>query len=496
MSHHSDDQLLQAGSDSFWEPGNYKRTTKRIEDGFKLCTDLQTLIQERAEIEKGYAKSLKLWNKKWTDLIEKGPEYGTMEAAWKAILTEADRSSDVHLKVKENLTMDVMQQIKTWQKDNYHKSMMHMKERKEMEDMFKKAQKPWAKYLGKVEKAKADYHTACKSEKSASNQERNASGDSSLSPDQVKKMQERVQKSKDEVQKCREKYEQALQEINKYNPIYIEEMTSVFAKCQSMEEIRLQYFKSILFSIHKCLNISQDPSLPQIYEEFYHTVNNADHVKDLKWWSNTHGVNMGMNWPAFVEYTEEFRDIARGIKSKEALPTAPITLIHQRPVSDDLPEYPPPSVRTINNTSSTTTTSTNNRTSTNLSVKSSTTTNNRNSTNNDSPKSENIPKSQIESPTRASTVTTNGTSKSSNEPNPFGDEEEWEEDAVLVDNGEPGVPVKALYDYDGAESDELTFKQGEVFEKLEDEDEQGWCKGRKNGKVGLYPANYVELATT
>ncbi len=46
--------------------------------------------------------------------------------------------------------------------------------------------------------------------------------------------------------------------------------------------------------------------------------------------------------------------------------------------------------------------------------------------------------------------------------NPF-DEEEWDEgdgETVLVDNGEPGVPVKALYDYDGAESDELTFKQG------------------------------------
>lgn len=92
----------------------------------------------------------------------------------------------------------------------------------------------------------------------------------------------------------------------------------------------------------------------------------------------------------------------------------------------------------------------------------------------------------------------NGKNEKSAE-NPF-DEEEWDEndtsEDVLVDNGEPGVPVKALYDYDGAESDELTFKQGEIFEKLEDEDEQGWCKGRKNGKVGLYPANYVEAVVT
>ena len=62
---------------------------------------------------------------------------------------------------------------------------MQIKERKEMEDNFKKAQKPWAKHLAKVEKTKADYHASCKTEKSATNQERNANADSSLSPDQV-----------------------------------------------------------------------------------------------------------------------------------------------------------------------------------------------------------------------------------------------------------------------------------------------------------------------
>ena len=46
--------------------------------------------------------------------------------------------------------------------------------------------------------------------------------------------------------------------------------------------------------------------LPKIYEEFYHTVNNADHEKDLRWWSNTHGVNMPMNWPQFEVSTDCF----------------------------------------------------------------------------------------------------------------------------------------------------------------------------------------------
>ncbi|XP_045504729.1 protein kinase C and casein kinase substrate in neurons protein 1 [Colias croceus] len=483
MSHHSDEQaLLTVTSDSFWEPGNYKRTTKRVDDGHRLCGELQALVQERADIEKTYAKSLRGWAKKWNDLIEKGPEYGTMEAAWKGGMVEAERLSDLHLSVRDRLVNDVMAQIKNWQKDTYHKSMIQLKERKEMDEAFKKAQKPWAKLLQKVERARLEYHTACKQERTAQNQERNASGDSSLSPDQVKKMAERVAKCREDVTKSRDKYQVALSEITAYNPRYIEDMTGVFERCQQMEAQRLTFFKDVLFSFHKCLNISQEPTLPQIYEEFHHTINNADHQKDLKWWANNHGVNMAMAWPQFEEYTEEFRDIAKG-KSKESLPTGPITLLNQRPVSED--ELPPivnskmskaanhTEPAPVNNTAS------------------------QNSTANNT-----IDKKSISAPIAVTNGTASAPKSKQSSPakeagarqdNPF-EEEEWDEESAgaLTDTGEPGVPVRALYDYTGAESDELSFRQGDLFEKLEDEDEQGWCKGRKDGRVGLYPANYVE----
>ncbi|EZA57696.1 Myosin-Ie [Ooceraea biroi] len=56
----------------------------------------------------------------------------------------------------------------------------------------------------------------------------------------------------------------------------------------------------------------------------------------------------------------------------------------------------------------------------------------------------------------------------------------------------PSLPkVRALYDYEPQDLDELGLKEGDVLEVLK-EHEGGWWHGRLKGKTGLFPSNYVE----
>lgn len=67
------------------------------------------------------------------------------------LMTEAEKVSELHQDVKNNLINEDFEKVKNWQKDSYHKQMMGgFKETKEADEGFRKAQKPWAKKLKEV----------------------------------------------------------------------------------------------------------------------------------------------------------------------------------------------------------------------------------------------------------------------------------------------------------------------------------------------------------
>ncbi|XP_070795810.1 protein kinase C and casein kinase substrate in neurons protein 1 [Pituophis catenifer annectens] len=429
-------------TDSFWEVGNYKRTVKRIDDGYRLCNDLMNCVHERAKIEKAYAQQLVDWAKRWRQLIEKGPQYGSLEKAWMAIMTEADKVSELHQEVKNSLLNDDFEKVKNWQKDAFHKQIIGgFKEVKEAEDGFRKAQKPWAKKMKELETAKKVYHLACKEEKLAMTREANSKAEQSITPDQQKKLQDKVEKCKQDVQKALEKYEKIVEEVNKGTPQYMESMEQVFDQCQQFEEKRLNFLKEVLLDIKRHLNLAENSSYSKVYRELEQTIRMADAQEDLRWFRNTCGPGMPMNWPQLEEWNP---DATQTINRRE------------KPKKNEGSNTP-------------------------------------NASGGGEATAQGGDRGSVSSYERGQAYTTEwsddegGNTYSSNEAN--GGANSFEEETTGK-----SVRVRALYDYDGQEQDELSFKAGDELTKLGEEDEQGWCKGRlDNGQLGLYPANYVEF---
>lgn len=51
-----------------------------------------------------------------------------------------------------------------------------------------------------------------------------------------------------------------------------------------------------------------------------------------------------------------------------------------------------------------------------------------------------------------------------------------------------------LYAYEAQNDDELTIKEGDVIVILTKEvEDKGWWKGELNGRVGVFPDNFVKL---
>ncbi|KAI1895952.1 hypothetical protein AGOR_G00112070 [Albula goreensis] len=375
--------------DSFWEPGNYRRTVKRIDDGHKLCNELVTCFQERAKIERSYALQLADWAKKWRGIVEKGAQYGTLEKAWHAFMTAAERLSEIHMELREHLAG---------------------------EDRNSRMWSPPRRGTTRLVR-----------QSTALQRETIAKADPTKSQDEVRKLQDRVEKCNKEAEKAKGRYEKALEELNRCNPRYMEDMEQVFEITQDAERKRLCFFKEVLLDIHNHMDLSRSDSFRLLFRDLSQAIAAVSDTEDLRWWRNTHGPGMNMNWPQFEEWSPEANPLVVGqdrVSQAEGVSVS---------AGDEVPG----------------------------------------------------------TPQEASSRT------GSHHTSDWSDEENSKKFCAVNGVEEEktvGVRVRVLYDYEGQEADELSFKAGDELMKLGEEDEQGWCKGQlDDGQVGLYPANYVQV---
>ncbi|XP_045576166.1 protein kinase C and casein kinase substrate in neurons protein 3 isoform X1 [Salmo salar] len=377
-----------ATKQSFWMPGNYQRTVKRTEDAFQACNDIVLCFQERARVERQYAQQLSEWSNKWKPLVDSSPLYGSLLTAWQCFLSSADRLAALHSSVCRSLVSEDGDRVRTWQKESFHKKLFGgFKESQDFGTGFARAQKPWAKRLKKLDKARSAFHKVQRKEQTARDREVHAKGNPDVAIEKQRKIQEEREMAQQETEKVRARYEKVLEEVTRYAPRYMEEMECIFDQSQEEERKRISFLKQAFLSVHRHLDVTNNESVKAVYNELHNTLMAINEQDDLRWWKNTHGPGMPTDWPQFQEWTPEKKS-KKGKKEKEVA-------------------------------------------------------------------------------SQQGTI----------------------ERSVMIG----GVKVRALYDYDGQETDELSFKAGEEFLKTEDEDDQGWCRGMKDGgREGLYPANYVE----
>jgi len=285
----------------FCEPNQYKAAIDRCKGGYESCELFIEIFSERAKIERNYIADIEKWSATSIKEISQSKEFGTNKKAWMDSIRASKEIANTHNEIVQRLQDNVIDKMVNFKKENYGKSILHVKKIKEFEHDFEQVQKSWIKLLDKITKAKKDYQDAHQQFKKAETAAEITESDRGAEEEQKTKLKLSVSTYKKQVDAVKSKYQQYITDMTNSRPNYENSMKEVLDRTHAFERKRLEYFLSSIKTLHQSLLIDKDPHLVAMTESFNKAIKTHDTEADIQWWNSHYGSDTNTTWPTFEE---------------------------------------------------------------------------------------------------------------------------------------------------------------------------------------------------
>jgi hypothetical protein len=285
----------------FCEPNQYKVAVDRCKGGYDSCDLFIDIFSERARIERNYISELEKWSTTSIKEISQSKEFGTNKKAWIDSIRASKEIGSTHSDIVQRLQESVIDKMANYKKENYGKSILHVKKIKEFERDFEHVQKSWNKLLDKIAKAKKEYQEAQRQLKKAELAEKIVDSDRGAEEEQKTKLKLSLASYKKQSDSLKSKYQQFITEMQNTRPSYENSMKEVLDRTHDFERKRLTQFKSSFTALHQASIIDKDPHLSTMSVAFTNAIAVHDVEKDIQWWNSNYGSDTNTAWPSFED---------------------------------------------------------------------------------------------------------------------------------------------------------------------------------------------------
>lgn len=273
----------------FFEPNQYKAAIDRCQGGLAGCDLFIKIFSDRADIEREYAESIDKWAASSEKHIVGSKEFGSNKKAWIESIRASKELAAVHSDVGQRIRESVVDKMVAYKKENYGKSIVHVKKIKEFEHDFEQAQKAWLKLNDRINKAKKELEDAEKQLQKAERAEKIIVSDRGIDETEKAQVKLSVDTYRKQTEASKSKHDQLLVEMENARPSYERAMVEVLERTHVFERKRLEQIKILLKALHQALIIDKDPHLTTMSELFTKAINAHDIERDIEWWNSHYG---------------------------------------------------------------------------------------------------------------------------------------------------------------------------------------------------------------